>query len=579
MLLEALELPTKVIGVGMAAGIAGITAAVVKAIDVTQDWATELDSIGDIMGGTSRDAAALNFVLRKSGTDTGTLTKGVTILSKGLVDANGKLDTTGKSLKEWGINVFDANGVLKDQTTLLGDIGDKYNSFATQQEKVNFLTEVFGRSGAELIDFFDVMASEGGISAVTKRVEELGLAIDPDRYEQFNRNLEELKLIGLGLAVSFTEKVMPALETFLDWFTDFAADPDVGKLAGRIDTFVGRVVQGMADSINEWASGSGPQELSDQIVSWIEDIGTGGEIDSKMLTAAGNLVEALGRALMSIDWGAIDAALDEWDARILAKFDEWDASILATFDQWDASILAKFDEWDASILATFDEWDAAINAKVADALSKLIATAGAKLSQAGLSFTTWATVTVPAALASFSSSLVTTVNAAMTEMSVSLENKMREVAKMFFNRAMAWTQQAKAGFNSGLGGLLEAVGGIVDEVNKVLRKIITSFTISIKLPSLPGLPGSPSNPPGGGGSIGGGNRPPGHDRRASGGPVIGGQAYSVSEFFRPEVFVPGASGRVDPLGASQMQFVQVTNWDGFDYTRLASEIIKAQNNA
>jgi hypothetical protein len=35
--------------------------------------------------------------------------------------------------------------------------------------------------------------------------------------------------------------------------------------------------------------------------------------------------------------------------------------------------------------------------------------------------------------------------------------------------------------------------------------------------------------------------------RASGGPVIAGQAYNVAEFFRPEVFTPSTSGRVDPV--------------------------------
>src|SRR6185503_20586781 len=111
---------------------------------------------------TDKTAAALNFTLRKSGTNTEALTKGMTILSKGLVKADGSLDTTGKSLKAWGIDVLDANGMLKDQTTLIGEISDKYASFGTQQEKVNFLTETFGRSGAELIYFFDTLAADGG---------------------------------------------------------------------------------------------------------------------------------------------------------------------------------------------------------------------------------------------------------------------------------------------------------------------------------------------------------------------------------------------------------------------------------
>ena len=38
------------------------------------------------------------------------------------------------------------------------------------------------------------------------------------------------------------------------------------------------------------------------------------------------------------------------------------------------------------------------------------------------------------------------------------------------------------------------------------------------------------------------------NRRASGGPVIAGQPYSVAEFSRPERFVPAVNGRIEPMG-------------------------------
>src|SRR3990172_2296918 len=126
MLLEALEIPVKTIDGAFKAGIAGIagivagfTAGAVLAFKATEKWAMELDGIQDVIGGTAKEAAAFNFVLRKSGVDTGTFTKSVVILSKGLVTADGQLDTTGKALKSWGINVKDTNGNLKDSNALI----------------------------------------------------------------------------------------------------------------------------------------------------------------------------------------------------------------------------------------------------------------------------------------------------------------------------------------------------------------------------------------------------------------------------------------------------------------------------
>lgn len=219
-----LEVADKAFNIGIGAAIAGVTAligAMSLGVKKTFEWADQLDSIQDVIGGTNTEAAALNFTLRKSGTATDVFNKSMVIMSKGLVKADGSLDTVGKAMSDWGIDVKDANGNLKSQQQLIGDVSKKYGTFATQQEKVNFLTEVFGRGGAEMIDFFDTLSQEGGIDAVTQKVKDLGLVIDPQRYENFTRSLEEIKLAGLGLAISMTEKLMPMFEGILMWAQQF----------------------------------------------------------------------------------------------------------------------------------------------------------------------------------------------------------------------------------------------------------------------------------------------------------------------------------------------------------------------
>ena len=48
----------------------------------------------------------------------------------------------------------------------MDDIAARYADFGTQTERVDFLTNIFGRSGAQLVDVFDTLAQEGGIDAV-----------------------------------------------------------------------------------------------------------------------------------------------------------------------------------------------------------------------------------------------------------------------------------------------------------------------------------------------------------------------------------------------------------------------------
>jgi hypothetical protein len=485
------------------AGAAALVAAMGVAIKATFDWAQELDSITDVLDVTDTTAAALNFTLRKSGVATEVATKAFVILNKGLVDAKGKLDATGKALKNWGVNVFDANGVLKDQTTLINDVAQKYGELGTQQEKVNFLTEVFGRSGAELVDFFDTLAADGGIDAVTEKVEALGLAIDPNRYEKFNRNLEELKMIGLALAVGFTERVMPALEKFLGWFTKFAKTGDLKGLVKDLDSFVGGVIQGMADRIHLWVGSGGPEELSNAIVSWIEKIGTGEGIESKTLMAAQNLIEALARAFMRIDWASIDAALDVWDAKILATFDEWDAAILTTFDEWDAAINAKTSETLAEVDQSFANWSISTWGKVQQWAANLDTTFASWSVRTMASIKLWVAQTV-AQIVAWGATMISTASATLNGFATFMDNKLRDISKTFFNAGIRWASQAAAGFLNNMGAITGAVSRIVDEINKILKKIITSFTLSVNIPSFLGGGGGGGNTGGGSGTGGGG---------------------------------------------------------------------------
>jgi hypothetical protein len=308
-----LEVADKAFNKGLAVAAAGVTAlvgAMGVAIKATFDWAGELDSIGDVMDVTNEQAAAFGYIARKSGVATETFTKGVVILSKGLVKADGSLDTTGKSLESWGISVKDANGQLKSQTALMGDIAKKYGSFATQQEKVNFLTETFGKSGAELVDFFDVLAKEGGMDAVTEKVKAFGLAIDPARYETFTRNLEELKLIGTGLAVTFTETLMPALENIMGWFGNFAAADPAQKMQMMKDTIHDALggLFNLTDMFKQGAANIDWAGLSTQLADGINNIDWN-TVGIYFRGGILNVLQGIETIVSEIDWEALKVAL------------------------------------------------------------------------------------------------------------------------------------------------------------------------------------------------------------------------------------------------------------------------------
>lgn len=308
MLLEGLVIPVSFDTGLLLKGIDLIKDTVEGAVEATFEWAEGMDKLGDITGMSGDKLAAWSFVAKKAGVPVETLSRGMVIMEKGLVKADGSLDTMGKTLKDYGINVLEANGKVRDQSDLMNNIAAKYSSFSTQQERVNFLTAVFGRNGAELVDVFDTLSNEGGIDAVTKKVQDMGLAIDPARYEEFQRSLEELKMAGLGLQVAFTEKLMPVLEELLGWGSKFMEADWSGKMQMLADSLSKFNLPEITQKFRDWVDSVDWFSLSTNFALGMNKVDWGGET-RKVLDATVNILQALIDIVNRTNWQLLGQAI------------------------------------------------------------------------------------------------------------------------------------------------------------------------------------------------------------------------------------------------------------------------------
>ncbi len=249
MVLEKLVIPIGFDTGLLMAGIDAITGLIDGAIDRTQEWAAGMDELGDVTGLSEDKLAAWSFVAKKAGVEISELSSATVIMTKGLLDSTGELSTTGKALQDFGIDVKDANGNIRDQSALMDDIGKKYAEFGTQTERVDFLTNIFGRSGAKLVDVFETMAEEGGIDQVRQKVESLGLVLDPTQYEDFQRNLNEVDLTFTGLANAFTGPLLPGasqlLETFIKWVQSPWIADGIANIGDKLGTLASDIAVGI----------------------------------------------------------------------------------------------------------------------------------------------------------------------------------------------------------------------------------------------------------------------------------------------------------------------------------------------
>lgn len=322
MILEKLVIPIGFDTGLLLSGIQAIEGLISGAIERTQQWAEDMDRLGDVTGMSTDKLAAWQFVVKKAGVDGDTFSNAVVIMSKGLLDSTGELSTTGKALQDFGVDVLDAGGKVRDQSDLMNDIAKKYAEFGTQTERVDFLTNVFGRSGTKLIDVFDTLAKEGGIDQVKKKVEALGLVLDPTQYEDFQRNLNEVDLTFTGLANAFTGPLLPAAEKLLQTFTTFLQSPWVADGIRKIGEGFGSLLEKV--STIDWSIMLDPVRLTQALENWVASVDWGAisstfaayiiTVDWAGATKAAidstvNILQALMDLVARTNWGALGEAL------------------------------------------------------------------------------------------------------------------------------------------------------------------------------------------------------------------------------------------------------------------------------
>jgi hypothetical protein len=329
MLLEKLVIPIGFDTGMLMAGIDAITGLITGAVKRTQEWAEGMDALGDVTGMSEDKLAAWSFVAKKAGVEIETFSSATVIMAKGLLDSKGELSTTGKALQDFGVNVLDAGGKVRDQSDLMNDIGKKYAEFGTQTERVDFLTNVFGRSGAKLVDVFDTMAQEGGIDKVKEKVKGLGLVLDPTQYEDFQRNLAEVDLTFTGLANAFTGPLLPAAESLLSTFTTWLQSPwvadgikNIGEKIGTLATDISTAFAtgdwskilpnldpvALTQAFRDWVASVDWNSLSITFANWIKNVdwagGTRAALDSTV-----NIEQALIDLVGRTSWSSLGEAL------------------------------------------------------------------------------------------------------------------------------------------------------------------------------------------------------------------------------------------------------------------------------
>ena len=258
------------------------------------------DSFGKLSDQTGIAANSLQAYVnagKLAGIGQETIDKGLRRLAQSMREADQGVATYSDSFNALGLSVRDSEGNLKSSETVLGEIADRFADLPDGATKAAISMEIFGRSGASLINLLN-----GGSAAL----EEFNYAVSDEfaqNAEFFNDQIAVLGIRFDGFRKQLADALLPTLNNLIGVFSDlFSSQNDFDMLFKSIEIsiktvsaaifttiagfrFLGRVVTDILKIINEarkgnfaGAIGIGKEGLADTKEQFKKDLDTFNDI-------------------------------------------------------------------------------------------------------------------------------------------------------------------------------------------------------------------------------------------------------------------------------------------------------------
>ena len=229
-------------GTAIAAGAVAASAGVAKLAMNSAAAADEVDKMSQKIGISKEGYQEWSYVLGQNGMDISSLQMGMKTL---VTQMDGVVSGSASSIEMFdklGLSVTDANGALKDQETMMNEVMVALADMPNGTEKARLATELFGRSGAELMPMLN--QGSGAMQELTQRAHDLGLIMSDEAVNAgvvLGDTMDDVKQ-SLGMvATELGVQLMPLVQMALDWVIQHM--PEIKAFVSDAMNTVGKVIQ------------------------------------------------------------------------------------------------------------------------------------------------------------------------------------------------------------------------------------------------------------------------------------------------------------------------------------------------
>jgi len=186
-------------------GISNFISAQIREADV-------LAKTADKLGLTTDELQELRFAAQQAGVQQSSLDVGIQRFTRRAAEAAAGTGEAKKTLHDLGIELTDAQGVVRPTSELLVDVADALAQTSSQADRVRIAFKLFDTEGVALVN----MLRDGGESlmAMRRRFQELGGGISEEfarAAEEATNQLGELDVVVTGLKSQLVLALLPTL--------------------------------------------------------------------------------------------------------------------------------------------------------------------------------------------------------------------------------------------------------------------------------------------------------------------------------------------------------------------------------
>lgn len=224
--------------------------------------------------GISREAyQELDFICSQSGMSVDTLQNGVKSLTAAMDGARDGTASNVEQFERLGVAVTNADGSFRSQEEVLFDTLTALQGVSDQTEKARLATELFGKSGTELMPLLNGEA--GSIEEMKQQAHDLGLVLSDELIDNgvnLTDSLDQTKRAFQSIAINLGSSFMPIVEQISDYIQEFI--PTINDMITELSPTLTSLFEGMIPSLMMIISSVFPQliDLVNVLIPIFNDI-------------------------------------------------------------------------------------------------------------------------------------------------------------------------------------------------------------------------------------------------------------------------------------------------------------------